>query len=115
MVISTRPPPTPENEFVLRKINDYQPDILIVGMGMPVQERWLYDNWEQINATAIMTSGAVFDYVSGHRQRPPLLFTDTGFEWLGRFLAEPRRLWQRYLIGNPLFFWRILKQRLSSP
>ncbi len=106
-------PQHPENESTLRKINTYQPDILIVGMGMPVQERWLYDNWERINATMIMTAGAVFDYVSGQVRRPAPIFTVTGFEWLGRFLTEPRRLWQRYLIGNPRFFWRIFKQRLG--
>jgi N-acetylglucosaminyldiphosphoundecaprenol N-acetyl-beta-D-mannosaminyltransferase len=39
--------------------------------------------------------------------------TDHGLEWLGRFLIEPRRLWRRYLIGNPLFLWRVLKQRLG--
>ncbi len=103
----------PENESLLRRINSYQPDILIVGMGMPVQERWICDNWDQLNATITMTAGAVFDYISGQVQRPAPIFTHTGFEWLGRFLTEPRRLWQRYLIGNPQFFWRILKQRLG--
>jgi N-acetylglucosaminyldiphosphoundecaprenol N-acetyl-beta-D-mannosaminyltransferase len=39
--------------------------------------------------------------------------TDHGFEWLSRLLAEPRRLWRRYIIGNPLFLWRILKQRFG--
>jgi len=41
--------------------------------------------------------------------------TDHGLEWLGRLIIEPRRLWRRYLIGNPLFLWRVLKQRLGLP
>jgi N-acetylglucosaminyldiphosphoundecaprenol N-acetyl-beta-D-mannosaminyltransferase len=82
-------------------------------MGMPLQEQWISDNWEQLNATVIMTAGAVYDYISGRLQRPAPIFTLTGFEWLGRLLLEPRRLWRRYLIGIPLFFWRILKQRLN--
>jgi N-acetylglucosaminyldiphosphoundecaprenol N-acetyl-beta-D-mannosaminyltransferase len=103
----------PENETVLREIANGRPDILIVGMGMPLQEQWISDNWEQLNATVIMTAGAVYDYISGRLQRPAPIFTLTGFEWLGRLLLEPRRLWRRYLIGIPLFFWRILKQRLN--
>lgn len=106
-------PHHPENESILRKISYSQPDILIVGMGMPLQEKWLCDNWQRLDATIIMTAGAAFDYISGQVQRPSALFTHTGFEWLGRFLAEPQRLWHRYLIGNPRFFWRILKQRLG--
>ena len=106
-------PHNPENENILRKIYTSQPDILLVGMGMPLQERWINDNWEQIQATVIMTGGAVFDYVSGQVQRPAPIFTQTGFEWLGRLLIEPGRLWRRYLIGNPLFFWRVLKQRFG--
>jgi len=104
-------PQHPENELILRNINAHRPDILIVGMGMPLQERWLYDNWDQLDATITLTAGAVFDYISGQVRRPARVFTHTGFEWLGRFMTEPRRLWHRYLIGNPQFFWRIFKQR----
>ncbi|MCP4541880.1 MAG: hypothetical protein GY832_32525 [Chloroflexi bacterium] len=39
--------------------------------------------------------------------------TDHGLEWLGRLIIDPRRLWRRYLIGNPLFLWRVVKQRLG--
>lgn len=106
-------PHHPENEAVLAQIEASRPDILLVGMGMPRQERWIHDNWERLPATVTMTGGAVFDYVSGQLQRPPTLFTHTGFEWLGRLLIEPRRLWRRYLIGNPLFLWRISRQRLG--
>jgi N-acetylglucosaminyldiphosphoundecaprenol N-acetyl-beta-D-mannosaminyltransferase len=72
------------------------------------------DNRERIEAGAILTGGAVFDYVSGRLSRGPRLLTDNGFEWLARLLVEPRRLWRRYLVGNPLFLLRVLRQRLGD-
>jgi N-acetylglucosaminyldiphosphoundecaprenol N-acetyl-beta-D-mannosaminyltransferase len=106
-------PGSVENEAVIEQINAVKPNILIVGFGMPLQERWLMENWDRIDANVALTGGAVFDYVSGELQRAPRWMTDNGLEWLGRLLIEPRRLWRRYLIGNPLFLWRVLKQRLG--
>jgi N-acetylglucosaminyldiphosphoundecaprenol N-acetyl-beta-D-mannosaminyltransferase len=103
----------PESAAVLAQIATCRPDILLVGMGMPLQECWIHENWERIDATVIMTAGAVFDYVSGQLRRPPAIFTRNGFEWLGRLAIEPQRLWRRYLIGNPLFLWRVSQQRLG--
>ena len=105
-------PGSPHNEAVLQEINSVRPDILIVGFGMPLQERWLMQNWGSLDAKVALTGGAVFDYVSGEVRRGPRVLTDNGFEWLARFLIEPRRLWERYLVGNPLFLWRVLLQRL---
>jgi N-acetylglucosaminyldiphosphoundecaprenol N-acetyl-beta-D-mannosaminyltransferase len=102
---------SPENEAVLERIGRSRADILLVGMGMPVQERWLYDNWSRLPSMVIMTGGAIFDYTSGRLRRAPAFFTDNGLEWLGRLLIEPRRLWRRYLVGNPLFLWRLLRQK----
>jgi len=106
-------PGSAENEAVIEQINAVKPNILIVGFGMPLQERWLMQNWDRIDANVALTGGAVFDYVSGELQRAPRWMTDNGLEWLGRLLIEPRRLWKRYLIGNLLFIWRVLKQRLG--
>jgi len=102
-----------ENEAVIQKINALKPHILIVAFGMPLQERWLMENWDRIDAHVALTGGAVFDYISGNLRRPPRWMTDHGLEWLGRLVIEPRRLWQRYILGNPLFLWRVLKQRLG--
>jgi N-acetylglucosaminyldiphosphoundecaprenol N-acetyl-beta-D-mannosaminyltransferase len=104
---------SPENAAVVREINAAAPDILLVGLGMPLQERWLMENRERIDAGVVLTGGAVFDYVSGGLRRGPRLLTDNGFEWLARLLVEPRRLWRRYLVGNPLFLLRVLRQRLG--
>ena len=107
-------PQSPENETVLEEINAVRPDILLLGFGMPSQERWLMHNWDRIDARVALTGGAVFDYVSGELERGPRLLTDNGFEWLARLFIEPKRLWRRYLVGNPLFLLRVLKQRLTQ-
>jgi N-acetylglucosaminyldiphosphoundecaprenol N-acetyl-beta-D-mannosaminyltransferase len=105
-------PGSPENDLVLAQINAANPHILIVGFGMPRQERWLMENWDRIEVNVALTGGAVFDYVSGELRRAPGWMTNHGLEWLGRLLIEPRRLWRRYLVGNPVFIWRVLKQKL---
>lgn len=100
-------PHSQENQSVISEINHYKPDILIVGFGMPMQEQWLVENWDKINVHVALTGGAVFDYISGEVARAPRWMTDHGLEWLGRLFIEPHRLWKRYLIGNPLFLWRV--------
>lgn len=97
---------------VIGAINRARPDIVIVGLGMPVQERWVHEHRRRIDAPVVLTGGAVFDYVSGRRRRAPAWMTRHGLEWLGRLLVEPRRLAGRYVAGNPLFLARVLRQRL---
>ncbi len=103
-----------ENETVLEEINAARPDVLLVGLGMPLQETWLMHNRHRIEAGVALTGGAVFDYVSGELRRGPRVLTQNGLEWLARLFFEPRRLWRRYLLGNPLFLLRVLGQRLSE-
>jgi N-acetylglucosaminyldiphosphoundecaprenol N-acetyl-beta-D-mannosaminyltransferase len=102
-----------ENEAVLEEINACAPDILLVGLGMPLQERWLTANRPGLDVGVALTCGAAFDYASGRVRRGPRLLTESGLEWLARLLCEPRRLWRRYLLGNPLFLLRVLRQILS--
>jgi N-acetylglucosaminyldiphosphoundecaprenol N-acetyl-beta-D-mannosaminyltransferase len=104
----------PENEAVLQKIREVQPDLLIIGFGMPLQEKWLSENWDAIDAKAVLTGGAVFDYISGNLQRAPDWMTNNGLEWLGRMLIEPTRLWKRYMIGNPQFLGRVFWQKIAG-
>jgi N-acetylglucosaminyldiphosphoundecaprenol N-acetyl-beta-D-mannosaminyltransferase len=106
-------PGHPENEAVIELINQTKPDILLVGFGMPMQEKWLLENFDRLDVKVALPVGAAFDYVSGNVRRAPKWMTDHGLEWLGRLIIEPRRLWKRYIIGNPLFFWRIFKQRFG--
>jgi N-acetylglucosaminyldiphosphoundecaprenol N-acetyl-beta-D-mannosaminyltransferase len=105
---------SPENEAVVQEINASAPDILLVALGMPLQEYWLMENRHRLNVGVVLTGGAVFDYVSGTLRRGPRFLTENGFEWLARLFVEPRRLWRRYLVGNPLFILRVLRQRLRG-
>ncbi len=102
-----------ENEAVIQRINAARPNILIVGFGMPVQEKWLIENLGRIDVNVVLTGGAVFDYISGTLRRGPRWMTKYGLEWLARLFIEPRRLWKRYLIGNPVFLWRIILERFG--
>lgn len=106
-------PDSVENQQVIQTIKRAQPDILIVGFGMPLQEHWLAENWRELQAKVILPVGALIDYLAGETPRAPRWMTDYGFEWLGRLIVEPRRLWRRYLLGNPQFIWCVLMQRLG--
>ena len=107
-------PGSSENASVIAAINDSGADVLLVGFGMPIQEQWLSENWPDLETRVGLPGGAFLDYVSGALRRAPLVFTRTGFEWLGRVLIEPRRLWRRYLIGNPRFLGNAAKAALRS-
>jgi N-acetylglucosaminyldiphosphoundecaprenol N-acetyl-beta-D-mannosaminyltransferase len=96
-----------DNMRVVNQINQFKPQLLVLGFGMPMQEKWILENMSQLNVNVYMPAGALFDYLSGDLPRAPRWITDNGLEWLGRLLIEPRRLWKRYLVGNPLFFWRL--------
>lgn len=89
-------------------------ELLLVGMGMPLQERWLDNHLHDTGVRLASTVGAFFDFQAGTVRRAPGWLNRVGLEWAFRLLVEPRRLWRRYLIGNPAFLWRILKQRLGA-
>ena len=103
-----------ENEYVIDEINQFKPDVLYIGFGMPLQERWIIDNFDQINAKVFLPLGACLDFYTGVVNRGPTWMTDRGLEWLSRLGTEPQRLWQRYVVGNPLFFFRLLKERFTK-
>jgi len=97
-----------ENQAVVAKINSAQVALLLVAFGMPQQEEWLAQNWMHLNVNVALTVGALFDTMAGEVPRAPRWVTDHGFEWLARLIVEPRRLWRRYIIGIPVFFWRVV-------
>jgi len=86
------------NQDVIEQIKVYQPHVLMVGMGMPCQEKWILDNIDQIEANIILPSGACIDYVAGEIPIPPRWMGQVGLEWLYRLITEPKRLWRRYLV-----------------
>lgn len=100
-------------ETVIVTVNAVRPDILLVGMGTPLQEKWIAARRAELDVPVVWAVGALFDFVAGAQPRGPRWMLDHGLEWLYRLLSDPRRLWRRYLIGNPLFVLRVLKQRIT--
>ena len=86
-----------ENRNVQNFVNDCNPDILLIGMGMPRQEKWILKNLEKLPDCLILPCGAALDYEAGITPTPPRWAGCLGFEWLCRLVAEPKRLWRRYL------------------
>lgn len=103
-----------ENKEVIQRINESAPDILLVGFGTPLQERWIEENFGQLRAPVVWAMGATLDYVAGKVPRAPEWMCRHGLEWLFRLIWEPGRMWRRYLVGNALFLLRILRDRLLS-
>ncbi len=99
---------TEENENVLARIREARTDVLLVGMGNPLQERWLHEHLASTGTAVGIGVGALFDYLSGRLKRAPRWMLDRGLEWVWRLAMEPRRLWRRYLIGNWKFIWYVL-------
>ena len=87
-----------DNQSVIQKINDAHADILIIGMGMPIQEKWVNAHKSRIKCNVIMPVGGFFDYLSNKSATPPRWLGKFGLEWLYRFTREPKRLFYRYFI-----------------
>lgn len=102
-----------EGEEVIAAINNARPDILIVGMGVPRQECWVWRHRHELQVPTIWCVGALFEYFSGYRRRAPVWMRKAGLEWLFRLALEPTRLWRRYIIGNVVFLWRVGKAALK--
>lgn len=102
-----------ESQSLVESIRLSRADLLFVAMGSPAQEYWIASNIEKAGVRFALGVGGSFDHVSGLARRAPQWMQRIGFEWLYRFLREPRRMWRRYLIGNSVFIWLIARQRLS--
>ncbi len=87
-----------------------RPDLVWVGIGSPKQEKFADAAAPRLEAAALVTVGAAFDFLSGRVPQAPAWMRRTGLEWLHRLATEPRRLWRRYLVLNPLFVVRVLAQ-----
>jgi alpha-1,3-mannosyltransferase len=102
--------PRSEDTFVTRTISASGADIVLVAMGNPDQELWLGNNFGATGCRLGFAVGGLFDFIAGEAQRAPVWVRTTRFEWIYRLAQEPRRLWRRYLLGNPIFMLRILGQ-----
>lgn len=99
------------NEAVLAEIKAKQPDLVMVGMGMPIQERWVLRWKNELPVKIFFPIGAAMDYLTGQVPRAPQWIQDCHFEWLFRLMLEPRRMFKRYVIGNPRFIARVLAKQ----
>ena len=101
-----------ENYGIIRAINDAKPDLLWIGMTAPKQEKWTWQHWQELDINChVGTIGAVFDFYAGTAKRAPIWWQRHGLEWLYRLIKEPKRMWRRYIIGNPLFIWNVIRER----
>jgi N-acetylglucosaminyldiphosphoundecaprenol N-acetyl-beta-D-mannosaminyltransferase len=89
-----------------RRVAEARLDLLLVGMGTPVQERFVADHRHTWHVPVVWCIGGAADVVSGAVPRGPR-FLHQRQEWIARLLAQPRRLWRRYLLGNPRFLARV--------
>lgn len=116
-IVTYSPPYKPEfsdedNKAIVEAINAADPDLLWIGMTAPKQEKWTYSHWNELNIHChVGTIGAVFDFFAGTVERAPIWWQRHGLEWLYRLLKEPKRMWRRYIIGNALFLWNMLKEK----
>jgi exopolysaccharide biosynthesis WecB/TagA/CpsF family protein len=102
-----------ENEKVIEAINDSGAKLLLVAFGAPLQEKWISENREQLAPNILMGVGGLFDFYSEKTKRAPRWLREIGLEWVYRILQEPGRMWRRYVIGNPLFLYRVMRWKLS--
>jgi N-acetylglucosaminyldiphosphoundecaprenol N-acetyl-beta-D-mannosaminyltransferase len=84
--------------------------VLLVAMGVPRQEAWLARWHARLAPPVRMGVGGLFDFYSGRIPRAPAWLRELGLEWTYRLRQEPGRMWRRYVIGNPLFLWRVYRQ-----
>lgn len=99
---------------MIAAVNDSGAQILFVAMGVPLQELWIARHAGSLKAPVLLGVGALFDFYSGAVPRAPLLMRKWGLEWLFRLMIEPRRLFRRYVLGNPIFIFRALWRRLRG-
>jgi exopolysaccharide biosynthesis WecB/TagA/CpsF family protein len=99
---------------IVDMINNSDATVLVLGLGAPKQEKWLYKYKDYLKFIKIfMALGATIDFEAGHIKRAPKWMSEIGLEWLFRLLCEPKRLWKRYLLDDIPFFLLILKQKLN--
>ncbi len=119
-IFTYSPPYKPEfsdedNQAIVDAINEANPDLLWIGLTAPKQEKWTYTHWDKLNINChVGTIGAVFDFYAGTIQRAPLWWQEHSLEWLYRLIKEPKRMWRRYIIGNTLFIWNIIKEKFNN-
>lgn len=104
-----------EEDAVLADITTSKTDILWVGFGIPLEQRFVSRNLDRLSGIAVIkTCGGLFDFLAGRNSRAPQWMQDMGLEWLYRAMLEPKRLGKRYLLTNPIAIYSLLKYRFGA-
>lgn len=103
-----------EKQQMSDRINAAKPDVVWVGLGTPKQDLWMGEFRDRLDAPVLIAVGAAFDFHAGRLAQAPYWVQRSGLEWFYRLMKEPRRLWRRYLIGNPRFLVLICAQFISK-
>ena len=103
-----------ENVKIVNMIKEAKPDILFVGFGAPLQERWMHRYHKEVNVPVSIGIGISFSFEAGTVKRAPVLMQNIGLEWLWRVMQEPKRLWKRYFIDDMKFFGLVLRQKFRQ-
>lgn len=101
-------------EAVAAEIQASQAQLVLVGLGAPRQEFWIAEHRQALAAGVWWGVGALFDYLAGVERRVPAWMDHLGLEWLWRLGQDPSGKWRRYILGNPLFVYRVLRQALKT-
>jgi N-acetylglucosaminyldiphosphoundecaprenol N-acetyl-beta-D-mannosaminyltransferase len=101
-----------EQNAVVQRIQSSGADCVFLGLGCPRQEVWAYEYRDRLNMP-ILAVGAAFDFFAGNLPQAPKVLQDYSLEWLFRLIQEPKRLWYRYLVLNPLYLWNIFLQYIG--
>ena len=102
-----------EEENVAKNIAQSGAHILFVAITSPKKEIFLNTYKNIIKTPFIMGVGGSFDVIAGITKRAPIWMQKAGLEWFYRFIQEPKRMWKRYLLGNTIFIWLIIMQKLN--
>lgn len=102
-----------DSNLMIKKVNEFRPDILFVGMTAPKQEKWVYENQDKLKAKMICSIGAVFDFYAGTVKMPNQFWVKLRLIWLIRFLKDPKKLWRRNLVSMPIFLSDVLLAALK--
>lgn len=92
-------------------INETQAEVILVAMGNPLQEKWILDHRDQLNAKILTGVGALFDFWAGNKPRAPVIARKLRMEWFYRLCLEPRRLIRRYTVDILRFMMRCYRHR----
>jgi bacterial polymer biosynthesis proteins, WecB/TagA/CpsF family len=103
-----------ETGAILADLAAFDPDVTLVALGSPAQEIWMDAHIGPGHGRLVFGVGALFDFVSGVVPRAPELVRNLRLEWVYRLMVEPGRLWRRYILGNPVFLYRVLRYKYSG-